>query len=95
MANDRQQAVVTSTRTAPFAVIRSAVAPPLSPPRRPAVRQGAVDRWLPWAFLAAGGLLVHLLSEGLTYYPVPTPGTILRQSLAEFREVREQLPAGK
>lgn len=38
--------------------------------------------WIMAAVGAAGGLLVHLLTDGLTYYPVPTPGTILRQSAA-------------
>jgi hypothetical protein len=38
--------------------------------------------WIMAGVGAAGGLLVHLLSQGLSYYPVPTPGTILRQSLA-------------
>ena len=38
--------------------------------------------WIMAAVGAAGGLLVHLLSDGLTYYPVPTTETILRQSAA-------------
>ena len=38
--------------------------------------------WIMAAAGAAGGLLVHLLSDGLTYYPVPTTETILRQSAA-------------
>ena len=38
--------------------------------------------WIMAAVGAAGGLLVHVLTDGLTYAPVPTPGTILRQSLA-------------
>jgi len=38
--------------------------------------------WIMAGVGAAGGLVVHLLSQGLAYDPVPTPGTILRQSLA-------------
>ena len=38
--------------------------------------------WIMAAVGAAGGLLVHLLSDGLTYAPVPTTETILRQSAA-------------
>ena len=38
--------------------------------------------WIMAAVGADGGLLVHLLTDGLTYAPVPTPGTILRQSAA-------------
>ena len=39
----------------------------------------------PWIMAgagAAGGLMVHILTGGLTYDPVPTTGTILRQSMA-------------
>ncbi len=46
---------------------------------------GAEWRMRPWimaAVGAAGGLVVHLLTDGLTYAPVPTFGTILRQSVA-------------
>ena len=48
-------------------------------------RQDRNWRERPWIMAgvgAAGGLLVHVLTDGLTYAPVPTPGTILRQSAA-------------
>lgn len=38
--------------------------------------------WIMAGIGAAGGLLVHFLTDGLTYDPVPTTGTILRQSAA-------------
>ena len=49
--------------------------------------EGEASEWRerPWimaAVGAAGGLVVHLLTDGLTYAPVPTFGTILRQSVA-------------
>lgn len=45
------------------------------------------DGWRerPWIMAgtgAAGGLLVHMLTDGLTYAPVPTPATVLRQAAA-------------
>ena len=38
--------------------------------------------WIMAAVGAIGGLIVHLLTDGLTYAPAPTPETILRQSAA-------------
>ena len=56
-----------------------------SPPFRRVEGEAREWRERPWIMAgvgAAGGLLVHVLTDGLTYYPVPTPGTILRQSAA-------------
>src|SRR5688572_21523400 len=42
-------------------------------------------RQRPWIMAgvgAAGGLMVHLLTDGLTYHPAPTTETMLRQSAA-------------